>query len=505
MIRPRLIARVLGALMVMMALAMIFPWGIALLEGKGEQLSFLIPIAVVIPLGLFFFHRTKLAPKEEISKREAFLIATLGWVMAALVTAIPFWIYGSWMSHLLGKSPFPTFAMAYFESMSGLTTTGSTILNDIEALPNSMLFWRSLSHWLGGMGIILLGVAILPFLGVGGMELYRAEVPGPTKDKLRPRVAETAKHLWFIYVLLTVVLTCFLMFGGMTLFDSICHAFSTLATGGFSTKGISVEAYHSVYIEMVLVFFMFLAGMNFALHYAWMRGDFQSLWKDEEFRFYGMAIFLLSSGIAFALTISGYYKNFLVAFRYAIFQVVSLLTSTGFSSCNFDDWWIHASGKGVHASVPAIFMLLMIFFIGGSAGSTGGGIKCIRIWLLLKTAHREFVRLIHPNVVKPIKINSRVVPEGVISAIVGFFVLYLVLMIVFSLCMTMFGLDLLSAFTAVASCIGNIGPGISAVGPYQNFSKIPQVGQWILIFCMLLGRLEIYTVLVLFLPTFWRK
>lgn len=504
MIRPRLIARVIGALMVMVALPMLLPWGIALYDGKGEQLCFLLPMAATVPLGLLFFFLIKQEENVELSHREAFLIAALGWIFAALVVSLPYWIFGGWMPHPPGKSPFPNFTMAYYESMSGLTTTGATILNDIEALPRSMLFWRCMSHWLGGMGILLLGVAILPFLGVGGMELYKAEVPGPTKDKLRPRVAQTAKSLWFIYFLLTVVQMVFLKAGGMSMFDSICHAFSTIATGGFSTRGISVEAYNSVYFEMVIVFFMFLAGTNFALHYAWMKGDFKSLYRDEEFRFYGMAILLFSIGIAYALTISGYYKGFFTAMRYAVFQVVAIITSTGFSSCNFDDWWIHAAGNGAHASIPAIFLLLTLFFLGGSAGSTGGGVKCIRIYLLFKTAYREFIRLIHPNVVRPIKLNGRVVPEGVITSIIGFFILYLVIIVAFSFCMTLFGLDLLSSFTAVASSIGNIGPGVLKVGPYKNFSGIPELGQWILIFCMLLGRLEIYTVLVLLLPSFWR-
>lgn len=503
MIRFRLIARFLGALMVMMGLAMIVPWIMALFSSKGEHLVFLVAIAFSSILGLSLFFGLPTRHKDEISHREAFLIATTGWIIAAAVAALPYWFYGWWMSG--AKSQFPTFAMAYFESMSGLTTTGATVLVDIEALPKSILFWRCLTHWLGGMGIILLGVAILPLLGVGGMQLYRAEVPGPTADKLRPRIAETAKSLWLVYVLLTVVQTCLLMLGGMNLFESICHSFSTLATGGFSTRGISVEAYQSVYIEMVIVFFMILAGMNFALHFAWLRGDFKSVWKDEELRFYGVIIILWSTAIAYALTSSGYYKNFLIALRYSVFQVVSILTSTGFSSCNFDDWWIHAAGKGIHASIPAIFMLSMLFLIGGSAGSTGGGIKCIRIWLLLKTAYREFVRLVHPNVVRPIKVNGRVVPENVITSIVGFSVVYLVFWIVSALLLTIFQMDMISAFMAVGACIGNIGPGLLKVGPYENFSKIPQAGQWLLIFCMLLGRLEIYTVLVLLIPTFWRR
>lgn len=505
MIRARLITRFLGALMIMIGASMVVPWLIALFSGIGEQGCFLVSILLSCGGGAALFFGSKFKRKDEISHREAFFIATSGWIIAAGIAALPFYFFGWWFPTVGGKSQFPTFAMAYFESMSGLTTTGATILTNIEALPKSILFWRCLSHWLGGMGIILLGVAILPFLGVGGMQLFRAEVPGPTADKLRPRVAETAKTLWLVYLLLTAIQAVLLFVGGMSVFDAVCHSFSTLATGGFSTRGISVEAYNSVYFEMVIVFFMILAGMNFALHFAWLRGNFKSLWKDEELRFYGIVIFLWSTGIAFALTVSGYYKSFLTALRYSSFQVVSLLTSTGFSSCNFDDWWIHKAGSGAHASVPAIFMVLMLFFIGGSAGSTGGGIKCIRIWLLIKTAYREFVRLIHPKMIRPIKINDQVVPENIINSVIGFFVLFLGTTVVCSLVMTMYGLDLISAFTSVAACIGNIGPGLLKVGPYQNFATIPQPGQWLLIFCMLLGRLEIYTVLILLLPAFWRR
>ena len=396
-----------------------------------------------------------------------------------------------------GAKFFPDFASAYFESMSGLTTTGATILPSIEDLPASLLFWRSMTHWLGGMGIILLGVAILPFLGIGGMQLFRAEVPGPSADKLRPRIAETAKSLWFVYLTLTALETVFLMFGGMSLFDAVCHAFATVATGGFSTKNISVEGFHSVYIEMVITFFMFLAGMNFALHFFWMKGKFKPLWKNEELRFYSFVFVVWTVAMGVTLHLAGYYKSILQALRYTSFQTISLLTSTGFSSCNFELW------QGV--STFAITWLVLLMFVGGCAGSTGGGVKCIRVWLLFKVASRELLRLIHPRVVRPIKVDGGAVSEDILFSVVGFVGLYLLCTGICTLALTYFNIDIVTSFTAVVSAVGNIGPGLGKVGPYDNYSFFPALGKWILIFCMLLGRLELYTVLILLVPSFWKR
>ncbi|MCB9641118.1 MAG: TrkH family potassium uptake protein [Myxococcales bacterium] len=494
MIRKRLILRFLGVLLLMIGISMVPAWMMAFYWVSAAQSSFLYSIVLVMLLG----SASMLLPSvrgQEIGHREAFLIVSLGWLIAAAAAALPYWFYG--MLAPQGAKYFPDFTAAYFESMSGLTTTGSTILPSIEDLPKSLLLWRSLTHWLGGMGIILLGIAILPFLGIGGMQLYRAEVPGPTADKLSPRIAETAKSLWIIYIMLTAVETLFLMFGGMSLFDAVCHSFATVATGGFSTRNISVEAYRSVYIEVVITVFMALAGMNFALHFFALRGELKKVWKNEEFRFYAFVIALWSVMIAWSLQAKGAYKSFWEGLRYSSFQVVSLLTSTGFSSCDFDVWRKHSSF--------AVFWVVLLMFIGGCAGSTGGGIKCVRIWLLMKAAYRELVRLIHPRMVKPVKIDGRAVPEEVLSSVAGFFALFLFVMGVSTLALTWYGMNLLSAFTAVAACIGNIGPGFDAVGPYQNFGFMPIGAKWILIFCMLLGRLELYTVLILFVPQFWRK
>ncbi len=493
MIRKRLILRFLGMLLLMVGVSMLPAWVMAFLWESPKYNSFFFPILLTISLGGMSFLLPSMRG-EEIGHREAFLIVTLGWLVAAGVAAMPYWFYGVFGG---GAKHFPDFTAAYFESISGLTTTGSTILPSVEDLPRSLLFWRAMTHWLGGMGIILLGIAILPFLGIGGMQLYRAEVPGPTADKLSPRITETAKSLWIIYILLTGLQTLFLCFGGMSIFDAVCHSFATVATGGFSTRNISIEAYQSVYIEVVVTVFMVAAGMNFALHFFALRGDLKKIFKNEEFRFYVFVIVLWTVMIAWALYAKGVYKSFSQGVRYASFQVVSVLTSTGFSSCDFDVWRKQSSF--------AAFWVVLLMFIGGCAGSTGGGVKCVRIWLLMKAAHRELVRLIHPRMVKPVKIDGHAVPEEVLSSIAGFFALFLFLMGLCTLILTWYGLSLLSAFTAVAACLGNIGPGFELVGPYQNFGFLPFGAKWILIFCMLLGRLELYTVLILFVPQFWQK
>lgn len=503
MIVFRMIWRVLGALMVMMGLAMILPWCISLYLEDGIHWCYLLPILACTLGGLGAFWGFRSVEGREISTREAFLIVTLGWVLAAFAASLPYWLYS--LFYPGGARFFPNLTAAYFEAMSGLTTTGSTILPSIEDLPKSFLFWRCLTHWLGGMGIILLGIAILPLLGIGGMQLFRAEVPGPTTDKLRPRIKETAKSLWIVYILLTFFETIFLYFGGLSFFDSVCHSFSTIATGGFSTLNKSVEGFQSVYVEMVITVFMIFAGMNFALHYFSLRGDLKKIWKNAEFRFYSGVIVFWTFGIALVLYTSGYYSGIFTSLRYSVFQVVSIVTSTGFSSWNFDDWWIDAAHKGLHASLFSVSWLVLLMFIGGCAGSTGGGVKCLRIMLLIKMAYREMMRLLHPRMVNPIKVDNQGVADSVLFAISGFFILYLTLTGICTLLLTTYNIDFVSAFTAVAASIGNIGPGLAKVGPYQNYAFIPIPGQWLLIFCMLLGRLEIYTVLIILMPHFWKR
>jgi trk system potassium uptake protein TrkH len=343
------------------------------------------------------------------------------------------------------------------------------------------------------MGIIVLSLAILPFLGVGGMQLYRAEVPGPIPDKLRPRIKDTAVTLWKVYVLFTLVEALLLMFGGMDFFDAVCHSFGTLATGGFSTKNASIAWYDSAYIDGVITFFMFMAGINFALHFNLLRGKPLFLLKDPEFRFFALLTGLLVV-VCTVVNFGSVYPSFAASFRYSAFQVISILTTTGYGTSDYELW----------LPLPQL-LLLFSMFVGGCAGSTSGGMKCMRIMLLFKQGYRELFRLIHPRGVRNVKIGERLVKPEVLSGVWGFFILFLGLLVISTLLVAATGVDVLTSISAVLACIGNIGPGLGSVGPTDNFAQIPLFGKWVLTLCMVLGRLEVYTVIVLFVPEFWKK
>jgi trk system potassium uptake protein TrkH len=355
------------------------------------------------------------------------------------------------------------------------------------------LFWRSLTHWLGGMGIIVLTIAILPFLGVGGMQLFKAEVPGPVADKLRPRITETAKLLWKVYLIFTAAEVLLLFFGGMSLFDSFCHTFGTLATGGFSTKNGSIGAYDSVYFDAVITGFMLLSGINFALHYQLLTGHPKAFYRNSELRFF-LGVFLAAFLLIWLTIWQGGMYGPAEAVRYASFQTASILTTTGYATADYELW-----------PPLAQMVLVVLIFIGGSAGSTAGSVKCMRIMLLFKHAYRELRRLIHPRAVIPVKLGGRVVAEEVIQSVWGFFMLFLGLLAASFLILAAMGLDPATSFTAVAATIGNIGPGLGSVGPADNYAHLPQAAKAVLILCMVLGRLEVYTVFILFVPEFWRK
>jgi len=474
--------RILGALLLYLAATLLTAIPFSLYYADGVALSFVFSALTTASCGgvLFYFCRS---PKE-LSLREGFAIVTFGWALFALFGALPY-IYS-------GAIPAPLDAI--FETMSGFTTTGSTILTDIEALPKSLHFWRALTHWLGGMGIIVLSLAILPMLGVGGMQLFKAEVPGPTADRLKPRIQDTAKLLWSVYVLLTAVEILFLMLGGMGFFDALCHSFATLATGGFSTRNASVAAFNSAYIDWVITIFMFLAGVNFTLHLQVLRGKFGNFFNNEELRFYTWitagAIFLV---VTFNLT-SGTYPDFFQNLRYSSFQVVSILTTTGFGTADYELW-----------PVITQYVLIMLMFVGGCAGSTGGGIKVARVLLLFKHAQVQIFKLIHPRAVRLVKLGKRPVDNEVLAGVLGFFALYIGVFLAASLLLAASGMDLVSGGAAVVACLSNIGPGLGSVGPVDNFAHVPAFGKMVLIFCMLMGRLELFTVLVLFFPSFWRK
>ncbi len=415
--------------------------------------------------------------------REGFAVVTLTWVLFSFFGALPFWISGY----------IPDYSDAFFETISGFTTTGSTILRDIEALPCGLLFWRSIIQWLGGMGIVVFSLALLHIQGESGSHLFSAEVPGPTAEKIHPKVSTTAKRLWFIYVAFTVLETVLLRFGGMNWFDSVCHAFTTMATGGYSTKQASVAHWDSAYIEYIITLFMFIAGTNFTLLYFGFKGQFRKIWKNEEFRFYTGFVLLFTLLSTFVLVWFGG-EGLERGFRQAVFQVVSIITTTGYGTADYLLW-------------PPVLVMLMflLMFLGGSAGSTGGGVKIVRVVLLLKNSLLEFKRLIHPRAVIPVRLNDKSVPQTIVTNVLAFICIYFIIFVFSLLIMAALGLDFETSLGAVATSFGNIGPGLGAVGPAENFADIPVLGKWYLSFLMLLGRLELFTVLVIFSPAFWKK
>lgn len=474
--------RILGALLLFLGGSLFAPLPFSWYYGDGTWSAFIIAAVICFAVGGLLFKFCK-SPKE-LTVREGFAVVTFGWTVFAIFGALPYLISGAIISPL----------DAIFETMSGFTTTGSTILTEIEAMPQSLLFWRSLTHWLGGMGIIVLSLAILPMLGVGGMQLFKAEVPGPTADRLKPRIQDTAKMLWGVYVLLTAGETLLLMFGGMSFFDALCHSFATLATGGFSTRNSSIAAYDSSYIDGVVTLFMILAGINFALHFQVLRGKAREFFQSEELRVYLGIILVSTIVIMFFNWSSGSYHQFGQNLRYSIFQVSSIMTTTGFGTADFELW-----------PVVAQYILLLLMFIGGCAGSTGGGMKVARILLLFKHAQVQVFRLIHPRAIRLVKLGNRPVDKEVLQAILGFFALFIGIFVMGSLLVAASGMDIVSAGSAVIACLANIGPGLGSVGPVDNFANVPAFGKTVLIVCMLMGRLELFTVLVLFFPSFWRK
>jgi trk system potassium uptake protein TrkH len=474
---------VVGVIIAATGASMLFALAFALYYDDGGVLPLLksVAAAFIVGGGMILVFREK--GSRTMTHREGMAIVTLGWLGAGIVGAVPFYLGGV----------FESFTDCVFESVSGFTTTGASVLPNIEAQSKGLLMWRSLTHWLGGMGIIVLALAILPFLGVGGMQLYKSEVPGPTPDKLKPRIKDTAMLLWQVYVLLSAAEVVLLMFGGLNLYEALCHTFGTMATGGFSTKNNSIAFYDSGYIHTVITVFMLMAGANFSLHYHLLRGRPQAFWKDPEFRFY-IGVFVVFTAVSVASVLGVNYETLGEAIRYCSFQVASILTTTGYVTADYEQW----------TPLPQC-LLLLLMFLGGSAGSTGGGMKCMRLLLLMKHAHRELFRLVHPRAVTQVKLGGKTVPTEIMSSIWGFFLLYLGLFIVSTFIMASMGVDVVTSFASVAACIGNIGPGLGAVGPADNYAHIPLLGKWLLIFCMLLGRLEIYTVIILFVPEFWRK
>lgn len=419
---------------------------------------------------------------KNVGKRDGYLIVTLSWVVISAFGTLPFLFSGAISS----------FTDAFFETMSGFTTTGASILTDIEAVPKNILYWRATTHWIGGMGIIVLTVAVLPFLGIGGMQLLVAEMPGITPDKLHPRITATAKRLWGIYVLFTLVEVLLLWAGDMNLFDSICHSFATMATGGFSTRNNSIAAF-SPYSQYVIILFMILAGTNFTLHYLALHRNFKKVIGNQEFRTYIGIIIIATLVITIGLIIFHTY-GLSDSFRDSLFNVVSIITTTGFVTSDYLKW-------------PPFFWMLIfaLMFIGGSAGSTGGGVKVVRHYLLFKNSCLELKRAIHPSAIIPVKFNKKAVNQDIIFNVMAFFLIYILIFGGGAVILSSLGLDFETSVGASIASLGNIGPGIGHVGPMDNYDFIPVLGKWLLSFLMLLGRLELFTVLIILSPAFWKK
>ena len=463
-------------------------------DGVTDQL-FLSGVSVLM-VGLLVMLFTKNHSKE-MTKRQGYTVVTFGWIVMALSGTIPYILTGS----------ITNFTNAFFETISGYTTTGATILNDIEVLPEGILFWRSLTHWIGGMGIIVLAIAILPLLGIGGMQLFAAEAPGPGTDKLHPRITDTAKRLWLIYVGYTAAETLFLSLAGMSFFDALNHSMSTLSTGGFSTKNASLAHWNdSPIIQYIVVLFMFLAGTNFVLSYFGFKGNFLKIFKDEEFKLYAKFIFIFTTVSAIIIYFNSAYLasssidhpfvfgEVEASIRHALFQVVAIVTTTGFVSADFAIW--------PHFLVVFFFGLM---FLGGSSGSTSGGVKVVRHLVLIRNGFLEFKRSLHPNAVLPVRYNSKTISGEIVFNVLGFFMLYMLSFIIGALGFAFIGLDFESAIGVSASSLGNVGPALADFGPAENFSKMPQIGKWWGAFLMLIGRLELFTVLILLTPFFWKK
>lgn len=482
MVNFKVIFNIVGFLLLLDGIAMMLGIPFSIYYHDDDILVLLISGTITSLIGFVMYFFTK-GTSKDIRKREGYIVVSLGWIAMTIFGAIPFIAHGS----------IPNFTDAFFETMSGFTTTGASILNDIETMPHGLLFWRSFTQWLGGMGFIVLSLAILPILGIGGMQLFIAEVPGPTKDKIHPRVRETAKRLWGIYVIFTFAEIILLYVGGMDLFDSICHSFTTMATGGFSTKQSSIAHFSSPFIQYVIIVFMFMAGMNFSLHYYWLHRKLKPVTQNEEFKFYSILII----GFTLLITVGMLFKSnngFEQTLRESLFQVVSMITTTGFVTADYEMWGIF---------FHVIFFLLL--FIGGSAGSTGGGIKIVRHLLLIKNSALELKRLIHPRAVIPVRYNKAAVNQEIILNIMAFLLFYIAIFIFGTLVLAFIGLDFLTSMGAVATSLGNVGPAISTVGPAENFAHIPDFGKWFLSFLMLMGRLELFTVLIIFSPSFWKK
>ena len=481
---------VLGALLTLIGITMLIPIFISFYFDGYDLFGFIYSALICVCIGtpVWFFTRNN----RSLNNKVGFAVVTFSWIIAALAGSLPFYLSGA----------IPNFTDAFFESMSGVTTTGASIIGNpetlphltsgIESLPYGILFWRSFIQWIGGMGIVVFYIAILPILGSGGIQLFKLEVPGPVADKIKPRLRETAKMLWIVYLGITFANIIALVLAGMPIFDSICHAFTIMPTGGFSIKNSSIAYYDSTLIHTIIMFFMFAAGVNFTLHYRAINGSPKSYLKDKEFLTYFSLIIAVSILIFLSI---GSEKGYYLAkdFRDSMFQTISIITTTGFGTADYELWPIFTQA-----------VLLSLMFIGAMGGSTGGGMKVIRSMVLVKYAALETRRMLHSRALIPVRIGRQHINEDVVRNTLGFFLFFVTSFAMSSIALTFMGVDLLSAIGAAASAMGNIGPGLNSFGPTDNYALLPVAGKWLLSFCMLLGRLEIFTVIVLFSRTFWK-
>ena len=479
----KVIFKVIGILLLINGGFMLTCLPFSFYYNEGDHLALISSSLITIGIGSLLLLLTRNLHTNEMRKKDGYLIVTMGWLSMSFFGSLPYIISGA----------IPDLTNAFFETLSGFSTTGATVLTDIESVDKGILFWRSLTQWIGGMGIIVLTVAILPLLGIGGMQLFVAEAPGISPDKLQPRIKETAKRLWIIYCGLTVTELALLWAGGMTFYDAINHSLTTMATGGFSTKNASIAHYQDPFIQYVIIFFMFMAGTNFTMTYFGLHGKFRKVLRNEEFRFY--LIFCVASSLIVGLIIFNLgHDTFEKSIRDALFQIVSVVTTTGYVTHDYTSWT---------SFLTVVFFLLM--FAGGSAGSTAGGVKLVRHILLIKNSLLELKRILHPSAIIPVRFNGKSVSRDITFNVLAFIMIYILIVCFGTIAVSSFGIDFNTSLGAVATTLGNIGPGIGDVGPVDNFAHLPTGVKWILSFMMLLGRLELFTVLILFTPFFWRK
>ena len=478
--RLRVALYIVGVVNIALALAMAVPVLVSIFYKGDDTAALLYSMGVTAASGLFLFFAFR-TTDVQVNHREGFLVVALSWISAAFFCSLPFVFSGL----------FPSLVDCFFEGTSGITTTGASILSDIEALPHGLLFWRSMTHWIGGMGIVVLSLAVLPLLGIGGMQLYKAEASTISGDKFVPRIREMARILFTVYLVFSFVMLVLLILSGLGIFDALIHTLGGISTAGFSNRNSSVGALGNPYAEVVIMVFMVLGATNFALHYGFIKKGLKSYTESEEFKFY--ILVMVVATVLLSASLLSYYESPGEALRYGSFQAISISTTTGFTTADYGNWPFFSQ-----------LLLLTLMFIGGSAGSTTGSIKCVRVLLLIKLAHKEIYKLIHPHAVVPVKLGGSVVPQDIIRSVAGFTVLFLLAFMASALALGLLGLDPLTAIGSAAATIGNVGPALGLTGPGASYAEVPDAGKWILIINMFLGRLEIYTLLILLIPAFWR-